>query len=185
MDTKYKIAFDTAIIRTGANGLICPSWIDHSTPIITEERKAELTQLLIYFNTHERAGVLASQCVDFNMKVKSCVEELLDTEVYLTSGGLATNRNVQLSSLTEAALRTFLSTPIRLSENEPIPFHTWLTLPTYEVLDLTLATSFATALNRPDLKHQVWAGFPSSLQYVYQPMIVGEDFLRKSGAFGG
>ena len=185
MDTKYKIAFDAAIVRSSENGLICPQFIERSTPMITDERIAQLTQLLIYFSTHERADVLASQCVDFNMKVKSSVETLLGTEVYLTSGGLATRNNVQLCFLTDDSVRTLLATPIRLSENERIQFHTWLTLPTFEVLDFTFATSLAMAQDWPQYKNQVWGGFPSCLEFLYQPVIVGEDFLKKSGAFGG
>ena len=64
-----------------------------------------------------------------------------------------------------------------------LSIHAWLTLPTMEILDFSLPTSFAIMHGNEEEIGGLIARHADSLTggLKYHPMLVGEDFLRKSG----
>lgn len=63
-----------------------------------------------------------------------------------------------------------------------VNIHAWLTLPSMEVIDVALITSIAVLQKLPEGHGGVLAQHPDELKgMAYKPMLVGPDFLRKSG----
>lgn len=61
-------------------------------------------------------------------------------------------------------------------------FHAWLTLPSMEIIDLTLATTYAVNSGTDDGLRTAMLGPPESfLPLAYKPMLVGVGFLDKVG----
>lgn len=62
--------------------------------------------------------------------------------------------------------------------------HAWLTLPSHEIIDLTLATTYGIANNIPKLLGSAAFIHPSDMVggQSYHPQLVGEDFLQRIGA---
>jgi hypothetical protein len=57
--------------------------------------------------------------------------------------------------------------------------HAWLTLPSMEIIDATLATSLAERWNQPHWRKQLIAIHADSLEGItYKPMLVGTSFLE-------
>ena len=62
--------------------------------------------------------------------------------------------------------------------------HAWLTLPTCEILDFTLPTTYAVINKTKEGYGEVLAGHADHLleNVRYRPMLLGEDYLRRIGA---
>jgi hypothetical protein len=61
-------------------------------------------------------------------------------------------------------------------------FHAWLTLPSMEIIDLTLATTYAVNNKTNDGRRVLMLGPPESFfPLTYKPMLVGVGFLDKLG----
>ncbi|MDA5492291.1 hypothetical protein PGS50_03360 [Yersinia intermedia] len=62
--------------------------------------------------------------------------------------------------------------------------HAWLTLPTCEILDFTLPTTYAVTNKTKEGYGEVLAGHADHLlkNVRYRPMLLGEDYLRRIGA---
>lgn len=57
--------------------------------------------------------------------------------------------------------------------------HAWLTLPSMEIIDATIATSLAKQFNQPNWQRQTLAEHADSLKgIIYKPMLVGTSFLE-------
>lgn len=65
---------------------------------------------------------------------------------------------------------------------DAVSIHAWLTFPSMEVLDMSLPTSFAVLKNKPESRGAVLAKYADSITgFSYRPMLIGEDFLFKTG----
>jgi hypothetical protein len=60
--------------------------------------------------------------------------------------------------------------------------HAWLTLPSMEIIDATLATTMAIAQGRPEQGGGVVMGHADGFTgFAYRPMLVGADSLQRAG----
>lgn len=63
-----------------------------------------------------------------------------------------------------------------------VNIHAWLTLPSMEIIDVTLATTMAIAQGRPEQGGGVVMGYADEFKgLAYRPMLIGMDFLRRAG----
>ena len=63
-----------------------------------------------------------------------------------------------------------------------VRIHVWLTLPSMEIIDFSIATSLSVLNNTPEGRGEVIAKHADELEGInYKPMLVGMDFLKKSG----
>ena len=70
-----------------------------------------------------------------------------------------------------------------MQNNKTLQLHAWLTLPTMEILDFSLATTISFVENNKSLTGRLVYGFPNHFGNVsYQPQLVGENFLERIGA---
>jgi hypothetical protein len=64
----------------------------------------------------------------------------------------------------------------------PVKIHAWLTLPTMEIIDLTLAATTAVLRKQPRLEGSVIASRVDQLHgLIYKPILVGTEFIRRTG----
>ncbi|EMX4958083.1 TPA: hypothetical protein QHC21_002963 [Raoultella planticola] len=60
--------------------------------------------------------------------------------------------------------------------------HAWLTLPSYEIIDLTLSTTFAINNNQPENAGIFIAKKADDVTgLIYRPMLVGDEYLKQIG----
>ncbi|HDY9206502.1 TPA: hypothetical protein RRJ23_004704 [Klebsiella pneumoniae] len=60
--------------------------------------------------------------------------------------------------------------------------HAWLTLPSYEIIDLTLSTTFAVNHNQLENAGKFIAKKADDITgLIYRPMLVGDKYLEKIG----
>jgi hypothetical protein len=65
-----------------------------------------------------------------------------------------------------------------------VNMHAWLTLPSMEVIDVTLATTVAIVQGKPEAGGGVVMGYADEFTlrgFSYRPMLIGTDFLRSTG----
>lgn len=67
-----------------------------------------------------------------------------------------------------------------LSTGEPLPVHSWLTLPSMEIIDVALLSKIGEASGSEELTGQIVSGHPDQLQGLcYAPTLVGWDYIAK------
>ncbi|KMZ11842.1 hypothetical protein BHUM_03135 [Candidatus Burkholderia humilis] len=66
---------------------------------------------------------------------------------------------------------------------EVLELHAWLTLPSREIIDLTLSTTLGIVRNLPELVGRAAFIHPNDLvgNHSYHPQVLGEDYLRRIG----
>ncbi|MGA3706031.1 hypothetical protein ACI2TH_22145 [Ralstonia nicotianae] len=64
-----------------------------------------------------------------------------------------------------------------------LELHAWLTLPSREIIDLTLSTTLGLVRNLPELVGRAAFIHPNDLvgNHSYHPQVLGEDYLRRIG----
>ena len=81
--------------------------------------------------------------------------------------------------MTESELKTICERGV---DGTTVNIHAWLTLPSMEVIDLTYWTTFSYATNNSErLGELVIQSDDEELGVVYHPLLIGEDWLYKSG----
>lgn len=125
----------------------------------------------------------AMQCVKWNHALRPLVEEALGCRVVLTLGRLFYRGqsvfNPSVDDLAKWYRQGFQVEDFagRVGFN----LHAWYTLPTMEVLDLTLCSSIAAVKNSPDLEGMVIGGWPDDMAetHGYVPLVVGDEYIEE------
>jgi len=131
-----------------------------------------LTHIFPEFETHG----LANLCVGVSCFMKPYLEKLLGSKLYITNGYYLIEDEKKYHLDKESAIEIMR----RSKRSDRIDFHTWLTLPSLEIIDLTLVSSLAR--KNKDLPHNDFIFIhPDNLKALsYHPVIIGEAFLEKS-----
>ncbi|WP_052502762.1 hypothetical protein [Halarcobacter anaerophilus] len=175
----YETNFHKAISRTRRLGLNLPK-IDFSEErYLTEDYQEYLFKNLVneVFNTNE----IDAQCMSFNYRIREYFHEITDNNFMYTIGYVKYNDKLMFEQ-TEKSLKNMLNYGIQ-SIDGSINIHVWLTLPSMEIIDLTLATTLGKVWNKPELIGRLFTRHADEfdgMQYI--PLLVGDDFLRKTGA---
>ena len=119
-------------------------------------------------------------CLAVNSRFQSIIEAFLKCKTFYTIGYVKEPQRVYWKH-TPKDLKEWSDTGIE-NFNE-INIHTWLTLPSLEIIDLTIGTTFALEFNDEDFLGMLLMGHPSEIiNYSYHPTILGEDVLKAMGA---
>lgn len=127
---------------------------------------------------------LAHQCIPLNIFLRNYLRERLSIESFITVGSVILNGEWVYGVASYEAITKELLKP---DKENPLSIHTWLTLNDGSVLDCTLEGYLDVKLGRGEHRIDECMGFfssgvtPSGDTYI--PFLVGEDFLRKVGAF--
>ncbi|HEA15753.1 MAG TPA: hypothetical protein ENH88_04745 [Pseudoalteromonas prydzensis] len=175
----YKTEFIEAVKRSSRLGLTVPdvgscdssSFLQKTNPI---ELATVIKKEMGLLTEKEIVG----QCLSLHYRLKQVFTDFFDCPIFYTIGYVEF-KNSTMFKQTEESLVEMLKTGV---EGE-VSLHAWLTLPSMEVLDFSLPTSYAKVNNIPEgigsaIAEQ--ANKLSSNGMTYKPLIVGEDFLFKS-----
>jgi hypothetical protein len=194
MQSTYKSLLIQAIERTKQERIEDSDFFieTNSYPIIDKDKGNELLELFyreVYYKDLEE---VAGQCIYYTISLKKEIERILGYETLITYGyGDYLNKQMFYTSLDEINNWTEASAP-ELAKGRYI--HCWLTLPSLEVIDITIA---ATMINinpgilGPDFKD--WRVFimgkPDHGEgqancIVHRPQFVGLNFAYKKGLAG-
>ncbi len=122
---------------------------------------------------------VVAQCIAIHYRLAPVIEQWLGCPALYTIGWVQIRDGNDLYKFDEA----FIADKLRTGHSESkIGIHAWLTLPTMEVVDVALATTMALVHKVPDKYGAVLARYADGLDgMAYKPMLVGTDFLRKTG----
>ena len=175
----YKSEFEKAIIRSQKLGLSIPEIKNTNQRYLNEKVQSELHHYI-----RDKLGVLheteiIAQCLALNVRLKSVFSEYFNCPVYYTIGYVDITGD-SLFKQTEESLKSMLINGI---DGSPIKLHAWLTLPSMEILDFSIATTYGKVKGNQELM-----GMAIALHYteltkgvVFHPMLIGEDFIHKIG----
>ncbi|WP_278484550.1 hypothetical protein [Achromobacter insolitus] len=166
--------------RTARFGLqVAPASPAGRGPYLTDARLPEIFPVL-----REALGkpvstdALVGQCLQVTWDFLPAVERWLGCQAFFTIGWVDLGHSRQWDQFDDAFISTMLT---RGHGGGPVKVHAWLTLDSLEILDVTLMTSLAVTLGTEG-KGEVLAGDPNDTgQVVLKPMLVGPDFVFKTG----
>lgn len=184
----YKKELVEAINRSKNSGLIVQEFIydKNESLILSIENQIKLNELLHHYVYSKNIEAIANQCFFWNFHLQQAIEELLRCDSILTVGYVDfKNRSAFITSTEE--ILTWLNVKYDTLQHRNI--HVWLTLPTFEIIDITLVSSFLKINNeifgeKIDFRNcfmflpeeNAGSNIP-----VHRPQFVGMDFFYKTG----
>lgn len=172
----YLAEWRHAIDRTKRFGLLVPqheidvekTWLD----VAAQEKFPSAI--------HDAMGELspeevALQCIAIHYRLQPVIQKWLDCEVLYTIGWVDFQSSEGMYRFDDSFVQN------RLEHGHPskqVPIHTWLTLPSMEIIDVALGTTMSVVQKNPEMMGGVISGKADSLRgMAYKPMLVGADFL--------
>jgi hypothetical protein len=179
----YQSEFKVAIERT-KNFKLPVDEVNYSSSRLLTDRLQEKFPFLLRDAVGE-IGVeeLVGECLSIHYRLLPAIEEIVGAKCYFTIGYVeTTERNMFYQS--ESDLKQLMETGV---SNPSLNIHAWITLPTMEIFDVSLPTSFAVLHKVKDGLGAIIASHADELTggIKYHPMIVGTDYLRKIGVLIG
>lgn len=180
MKNTYKGRFEEAYIRTQQLGLN-PPLVKYSTDtFLTKGFIEKIPHLLLQELGEIDPNKIFANCMGFHYILKPLFEYQLTSDVYFTLG-YVTVEDDKFFYINDAMIAELLREGVKST----LSIHAWLTLPTMEILDFTLLTTYAQAKNIPEGMGGVISKKADDLSgnMIYHPILIGDNFLRKIGAF--
>lgn len=177
----YFDEFEAARNRTLRFGLACAPISKVNSRFLTAERQAQFPCVIRDAVGELEPEDLVAQCLSLHYRLMQPLEVFFGVKIYFTIGYVATAEDDRFYQ-SEDELRQLMINGLNGSAAK---LHAWLTLPSMEIIDMTLATSLAVANDWPE-KHygRIVANFADDLTkgMRYHPMLLGLDYLHKIGA---
>jgi len=122
---------------------------------------------------------VVAQCLAINFRLLPVIAEWLQCPVMYTLGWVDDQTEKGMFRFDDA----FISQKLRDGHGfGVVNMHAWLTLPSMEIIDVALSTSMGVLQGKPEMNGRVIAMYADSLKgMAYKPMLVGTDFLERSG----
>lgn len=174
----YVERFQAAQERTKRLGLPLPDVTPTATRFLSEPGLTTLQAVVSEVFRELTPSDLVGRCVSIHRATREDVSRALGCEAVLTIGHVETPEMTYFGRA-ESDYRDNLEGTYLANLNQ---LHCWLTLPSMEIIDLTLVTSFAVIqqwededdhVGRPILRH----GDELTGGWSYHPMLVGEAFF--------
>lgn len=184
MDT-YKQEFQAAFDRTINYGFSHPPLRLVDTLLIPSKEKEYNAAINSFGITN--SDELAYKCIDISRKLLPHAKRIFG-DAYLTIGYVLKQPVAHLDPLfiygeyiEDYLVKMGQGIKLVTDTTKEFPGHVWLTLPSLEILDLTLYTSISKKKNDPSLRGIDIRRHPSSFVegLAFHPLILGDDFLRK------
>lgn len=178
----YLNSFQEAVQRNIKLNLKKPEFELRNDRLLNNSATIEIENLFAnYFNQFSEEYVLNAldkNCLSVHFFFQSMIDKILNTKSTLTFGSFHLFED-PVFTLTELEVTNRLKSP---SLNK-YKGHSWITLPTMEIIDISLPTTLSKA--SPDFVNMAYRSIlkhPSDLNgMTYTPMVLGKDFLEKSG----
>ena len=122
---------------------------------------------------------VVAQCLSIHYRLVPVIEEWLGCPALFTLGWVDTGTESGMFRFDEV----FIAEKLKSGHSGgSVNMHAWLTLPSMEIIDVSLATSIGVFQKRPEMYGMAITKYADELRgMAYKPMLVGEDFLRKTG----
>lgn len=177
----YKTLFDEALKRTARLGAVAPIVAYSDQSYLTQEKHERFP-----YYVRDTIGELdlpdvVAQCLSIHQRLRVPLEELFGCDVFFTIGWVEYTIGSNMFEFDEQFAKELLAK--KHQSGNSIQMHAWLTLPSMEIIDVSLSTSIGYVQKRPDMLGMVIAKHADELTggMVYRPMLVGEDYLFKTG----
>ena len=173
--SRYRQLLETAESRTRSFGFRSPELNLTSKRYLDSNSELRLDyatkSVLADFTTE----VLYARCVGISQLLKPIVEEVFDSEVYLTIGHILLNGEALFRS-SEDELYEIFKDGINEIDRNKVNTHAWLTLDSLEIIDFTFPTTYGVLCGHPKLMGGTIAKHPEDAPegMVYEPMLVGD-----------
>ncbi|OVZ88295.1 hypothetical protein CBW54_09590 [Yersinia kristensenii] len=177
----YSEEFKIALERTARFNLTPPdSFSETSTRVMNDKRVRNLNRILApIFEGMVSYEQMVGQCMPLHLKALPILEEWLGCPVYYTLGWIDDGTPKGLHKFDDDMIADKLANG---HQDDTINIHAWLTLPSMEIIDLTLSTSFSILQGLKEGEGGVIVKKADEITgFAYKPMLVGEAFLSKSG----
>lgn len=177
----YLDRFIEAEHRTKALSLDLPTIeLDEKRSYITQDFLERFPYLILQNTGIRKPSDLSAQCFSVNRMLRGIISAYLGCPVYYTIGWIDDGTERGLFKFGDSFINDALSG--KMTTAGEVNSHAWLTLPSMEVIDPTIATTLALAQKTNAGLGGVHAGHADSMKgFSFQPMLIGDDFLRKSG----
>ncbi|MES2501796.1 MAG: hypothetical protein V4545_04255 [Pseudomonadota bacterium] len=177
----YKNKFIEALTFTSSLGCAVQEFTFDSGTLLTEEKSNVMQEML------ENNGIYsfknsAGQCINWCHALQPLVAKAFDCNVLLTIGQLHFGKKT-IYNPTEIDFTRWHKLGFRKSdfnENTGFNFHAWLTLPSGEILDLTLWSTLGSIWKKPEMIDSVICGDPDKIAPYpkYTPIIIGNEYIE-------
>ena len=176
----YEKEFIEALERTNRFGLCSPEYTETTTRYLSDTVIEELPHVVCNHIGLVNPNQLILQCLSINIRLKTILSEYFKCPIYYTIGHVKINDEVAYEQ-TEETLFSMLKNG---NSSPTVDLHAWLTLPSMELIDLSIASSYAKINRKPEVLGNLISLHPSELTkgLSFHPMLIGEVFLEKIGA---
>lgn len=123
---------------------------------------------------------LVGQCMSIHHRLAPVISDWLKCDAVFTLGWIE-YENEKLFKFDEDFIKKTLKDG---HDSSQLNIHAWIALPSMEIIDFSLSTTFGFVKKRKEMFGGVIASHADELKGIkYRPMLVGEDYLRKTGVF--
>lgn len=180
MTTDYYDELVEAQQRTTRFNLACPRIHESTERLLTPSKQALFSDIVRDAVGELSLKEVVAQCLSIHLRLQQPLEKFFDVPIIFTIGYVYTPPNY-LFKQTETELFKLLHEGMVGSQ---VNLHAWLTLPSMEIIDISLASSIAAINQNKELLGSVIASHADELEHGlrYHPMILGADYLEKIGA---
>jgi hypothetical protein len=178
--TSYSAELLEAQQRTIRFSLACPEIPPKCSRLLTPKRLEQFPYVVSDAVGELDLKAVVAQCLSFHWRIKAPLEDFFGVPILYTIGYVCKPPSF-LFKQTESDLLRLLQTGI---QGPKLSIHAWLTLPSAEIIDLSLLTTIAVVHEKEECLGGVIAAHADELNHGlrYHPMLLGEDYLRKIGA---
>ncbi|PHS66351.1 MAG: hypothetical protein COB09_02495 [Thalassobium sp.] len=174
----YRSEFEDAALRTKRFGLDCPDLKFTEEGILSKDKDNRLPGYIRHVLGELTPKELHAQCLGIHLKLQYVVAAFFDCPCYYTIGYVEESERNLFFQTEESLLRTLKN---GVTAND-ISLHAWLTLPSMEIMDFSLATTFAVIKGQRDGMGNIIAAHADKLPggLKYHPLLIGDDFLYET-----
>lgn len=190
MAETYEVAFKEALNRTSALSLPVPEVPFSSARYLSKIAMGTIGREISQWFPNLRPEHLVGQCTTVHANLRVKVEELLKVPIYLTIGDVSVSGK-RTFNVDDAYLDSLWNNRVTLDGS--VKLHAWLTLPTMEIIDVTLSATLLALMNSQTFeRHGNFVATGAIMKHAdelklngdveYHPYLVGQDYLQKIGA---
>ncbi|CNI61162.1 MULTISPECIES: hypothetical protein [Yersinia] len=181
----YSEEFKIALERTARFNLTPPDIFSETfTRVMNDKRIRQMNRVLApAFEGILSYEQMVGQCLSINFKARPVLEEWLGCPVYYTLGWIDDGTQRGLYRFDDDMIADKLANG---HQDDTMDIHAWLTLPSMEIIDLTLTTTLNFLQRRKEGEGGIIVKKADEITGLsYKPMLVGDTFLSKVGVLRG
>ncbi len=177
----YNDQIHKAISFTTSLGASVPTFSFHGAELLTEDNSAKVLDIIRAHGITSFAPSVG-QCLKWSHALLPLVARAMNCDILLTIGQLHLRESV-IYGPTEGDFSRWYANGFRKSDfqhTRGLNLHAWYTLPSGEILDLTIWSTMGTVWQRPEMVGSVVGGYPDLLAPLptYIPIVVGCDYVE-------